>query len=83
MLPLWRDEDTVQVGVDPRRAVAIAGMRHAADVIGLLDGSRDRAEVIAEAGRRGVPALVAERVLTVLAATGVLIDYPAPLLRSV
>jgi hypothetical protein len=73
----------VQVGVDPRRAVAIAGMSHAADVISLLDGSRDRAEVVAEADRRGVPADVTERVLTVLAAAGVLIDYPAHLLRSV
>jgi hypothetical protein len=83
LLPLWRDDDTVQIGVDPRRAVAIAGMKHATDVISLLDGSRDRTEVVAEAGRRGVPTLVAERVLTVLAAAGVLIDYPAALLRSV
>ncbi len=83
MLPLWRDDDTVQIGVDPRRAVAISGMSHASDVIRLLDGSRDRAGVLAEAGRRGVPAVVAERVLTVLAAAGVLIDYPAQLLRSV
>jgi hypothetical protein len=83
LLPLWRDDDTLQIGVDPRRAVAIAGMRHATDVIRLLDGSRDRTEVVAEAGRCGVPAVVAERVLTVLAAAGVLIDYPAQLLRSV
>ncbi len=73
----------MQIGVDPRRAVAISGMSHASDVIRLLDGSRDRAGVLAEAGRRGVPAVVAERVLTVLAAAGVLIDYPAQLLRSV
>jgi hypothetical protein len=58
-------------------------MSQATDVISLLDGSRDRSEVIAEAGRSGVPAVVAERVLTVLAAAGVLIDYPAPLLRAV
>jgi hypothetical protein len=83
LLPLWRDDDTLQIGVDPRRAVAIAGMRQATDVIRLLDGSRDRTEVVAEAGRCGVPAAVAERVLTVLAAAGVLIDYPAQLLRSV
>jgi bacteriocin biosynthesis cyclodehydratase domain-containing protein len=83
LLPVWRDDDTVQIGVDPRRAVAIAGMSHATDVISLLDGSRDRAEVVAEAGRCGVPAMVAERILTVLAAAGVLIDFPAQLLRSV
>jgi bacteriocin biosynthesis cyclodehydratase domain-containing protein len=83
LLPLWRDDDTVQIGVDPRRAIAIAGMSHATDVISLLDGSRDRAEVVTEAGRCGVPAEAAERVLTVLAAAGVLIDYPAQLLGSV
>jgi hypothetical protein len=80
---VWRDSDTVQIGVDPQRAVAIAGMRHAAAVIGLLDGSRDRADVITEAARLGVPAATMERVLTVLAAAGVLVDYPAGLVRSV
>ncbi|MBO0825669.1 MAG: hypothetical protein J2P27_17715 [Actinobacteria bacterium] len=79
---IWRNEDTVQLGVDPRRAVAITGMRSGADVLRLLDGSRDRAQVIADADRRGVPAAITERVLTVLAAAGILIDYPAPLLRS-
>lgn len=83
LLPLRRDDDTVQIGVDPRRAVAIAGLRDATSVISLLDGSRDRTEVVAEAGRCGVPAAVTERILTVLAAAGVLIDYPAQLLRSV
>jgi bacteriocin biosynthesis cyclodehydratase domain-containing protein len=82
LLATWRDHDTVQFGVDPRRAVAVTGMSEAADVIGLLDGSRDRDQVIAAASSGGVPAAVAERVLTVLAAAGVLIDYPAPLLRS-
>jgi bacteriocin biosynthesis cyclodehydratase domain-containing protein len=83
LLPVWRDEDTVQIGVDPDRAIAVTGMSHAAGVIRLLDGSRDRAEVVAEATRRGVPAAMTERVMTVLAAAGVLIDYPARLLRSV
>lgn len=83
LLPVWRDEDTVQIGIDPRRATAITGVRDAADVIRLLDGSRDRAEVLAEAVRRGVTAAAAERVMAVLAAAGVLVDYPAQLTRSV
>ncbi len=58
-------------------------MSQAAAVVRLLDGSRDRSEVLSEAARGGVPAEVAERVLTVLAAAGVLIDYPAQLLGSV
>lgn len=82
LLPLWRDPDTVQLGADPRRAVAVTGGSQAAEVISLLDGSRERHQVITEAGRRGVPAAVAERLLTVLATAGVLIDYPAQLLRS-
>src|SRR5215469_14558282 len=82
LLATWRDDDTVQLGVDARRAVAVTGMRRAADVIRLLDGSRDRDQVIAEASRSGVPATVAERILTVLAAADALIDYPAQLLRS-
>jgi hypothetical protein len=80
--PLWRDGDTVQVGVDPRRAVAVSGMRGAADVIRLLDGSRSRDQVVAEAGQRGVPAAVTERVITLLAAAGAIIDFPADAMRS-
>ncbi len=82
LLATWRDRDTVQLGVDARRAVAVTGMSEAAGVIRLLDGSRDRDQVIADASTSGVPAAVADRVLTVLAAAGVLIDYPAQLLRS-
>ncbi|HEY2312111.1 MAG TPA: hypothetical protein VGH96_00750 [Streptosporangiaceae bacterium] len=80
--PLWRDRDTVQVGVDPRRAVAISGMRGAADVIRLLDGSRSRDQVVAEASQRGVPTAVTERVITLLAAAGAIIDFPADALRT-
>lgn len=80
--PLWRDNETVQIGVDSRRALAISGARGAADVIRLLDGSRSREEIVAEASRRGVPALVAERVLTLLTVAGVVIDFPAEALRS-
>jgi hypothetical protein len=83
LLPVWRDRDTVQIGIDPRRAVAVSGMSIAADVVRLLDGSRDREQVLAEAGRRGVPRAVAERVLTVLAAAGVLVDFPAGTVRSI
>jgi len=76
LLPVWRDRDTLQIGIDPRRAVALTGMAGAAWVIGLLDGSRDRAQVIAAAGDRGMPAQLADRVLTLLAAGGALDDFP-------
>jgi bacteriocin biosynthesis cyclodehydratase domain-containing protein len=77
LLPVWRDQDTLQIGIDPRRAIALSGMRQAACVVGLLDGSRDRAQVIAAAAERGVARSATERILTLLAAGGVLDDFPA------
>jgi ThiF family len=82
LLPVWRDRDTLQIGVDPRRAVALARIGPAAAVISLLDGTRDRSAVIATAQAYGVPAPAAERVLELLAVAGVLDDYPAALHRS-
>jgi hypothetical protein len=82
LLPVWRDRDTLQIGIDPRRAVALTGMSDARWVISLLDGSRDRAQVIAAAGDRGIPAQLADRVLTLLAAGGALDDFPAGTYRA-
>ncbi len=50
-------------------------------VIGLLDGSRDRAQVIQAAVDHGIPAETAERVLALLATAGALDDFPAGTLR--
>jgi bacteriocin biosynthesis cyclodehydratase domain-containing protein len=82
LLPVWRDRDTVQIGIDHRRAVALSGMSQAACLIGLLDGSRDRGQVIAAAAMRGIPVPAAERILTLLAAAGALDDFPAGMLRE-
>src|SRR5260370_10107136 len=82
LLPLWRDRDTLQLGVDPRRAVAVSGLGQTAAVISLLDGSRDRGALIATAQAYGVPPEAANRVLTLLAAAGVLDDFPARLHAS-
>jgi hypothetical protein len=81
LLPVWRDRDTLQIGVDSRRAVALSGMAGAAWVIGLLDGSRDRAQVIETAADQGIPAKTTERVLALLASAGALDDFPAGTLR--
>lgn len=70
LLPVWRDRDTLQIGIDSRRAVALTGMAGAAWVIGLLDGSRDRAQVVQTAADRGIPAETTERVLALLATAG-------------
>ena len=77
LLPVWRDRDTLQIGTDPRRAVALTGMRSAAAVLSLLDGSRDRGQVIAAAVVRGVRADAADRVITLLTAAGALCDFPS------
>jgi len=83
LLPLWRDRDTIQIGVDPRRAVALTGVGAAAALIGLLDGSRDREQLIAAAFALGIPVPVAERMLVLLAAAGALIDFPAAVFQQV
>jgi hypothetical protein len=78
---VWRDRDTLQIGIDSRRAVALTGMAGVAWVISLLDGSRDRALVIQAAADRGIPAETTERVLALLATAGALDDFPAGTLR--
>src|ERR1019366_5233298 len=74
LLPVWRDRDTLQIGIDPRRAVALTGMGSAAAVLGLLDGSRDREQGIAAA---------AARVITLPTAAGTLCDFPASTIATV
>ena len=77
LLTMWRDSQTVQVGVDPRRAVALTGLgRAAVEVLRTLDGSRDRAGVLAAARARGIPDEAADRVLALLAAGDALDDVP-------
>lgn len=77
LLTVWRNRDTVQFGIDPRRAVALTGMRGTGDLLRLLDGSRDRGQVLAAAGDLGMDPGTADRVLTLLAAAGALDDHPA------
>jgi hypothetical protein len=82
LLMVWRDPDTLQIGIDPRRAVALRGMRGAEALINLLDGSRDLGQVLAAAQDRGVTRHAAERVIGLLAAAGALHDFPAATLRA-
>lgn len=82
LLMVWRDPDTLQIGIDPRRAVALRGMRGAEALINLLDGSRDLGQVLAAAQDQGIARQTAERVVGVLAAAGALHDFPAATLRA-
>ena len=77
--PLWRDRDTLQLGVDPRRARALTRLGKAATVVTLLDGSRDTEEVIRTAETYGIPRGDADQVIGLLAAAGLLDDFPADL----
>jgi hypothetical protein len=77
LLPVWRNRDTIQIGIDPRRAIALTGMRKAAGLLRLLDGSRDRAQVLGAARELGMNPEMADRVLGLLAAEGALDDIPA------
>ena len=82
LLAVWRNRDTVQIGIDPRRAIALTGMRGAAVLLGLLDGSRDLAQVLATAGELGISAEAADRVIALLAAGGALHDFPVTAYRA-
>ena len=75
--PLWRDDGTLQIGVDPRRARALTGLGKAAAVVSLLDGSRDTAEVVRTAEAYGIRQEIVYRVIELLASAGVLDDFPA------
>lgn len=83
LLHVWRNRDTVQIGVDPRRAVALTGMSAANGLLGLLDGSRDLTQVLAAARDLGIDAAAVDRVLSLLAVGGALHDFPAGTCRAV
>jgi bacteriocin biosynthesis cyclodehydratase domain-containing protein len=82
LLMVWRDPDTLQIGIDPRRAIALRGMRGAEHLINLLDGSRDLGQVLAAARGLGIGRQAAERVIGLLAAAGALHDFPAATVRA-
>jgi hypothetical protein len=75
LTPIWRDENTLQIGVDPRRAAVLAGITPArAAFLRRLDGSLTRAQALEAGAAHGLlPAEVAH-LLEVLADAGVLVD---------
>jgi hypothetical protein len=82
LLMVWRDPDTLQIGIDPRRAVALRGMRGTEALINLLDGSRDLGQVLAAAHGQGIGRQAAQRVIGLLATAGALHDFPAATWRA-
>jgi bacteriocin biosynthesis cyclodehydratase domain-containing protein len=82
LLPVWRNRDTLQIGVDPRRAIALTGMAGTAGLLALLDGSRDLGQVLDAAASLGIDSPTADRVIGLLAAGGALEDFPAAVHRA-
>lgn len=77
---LWRDATTLQFGLDPERAVVLAGIgRCALDLLEALDGSRDLDGVVALAEARGATARECRHFLRLLAEAGALDDAAEPL----
>ncbi len=72
---LWRDRETLQLGLDPSRAVLLVGLDPTTTrFVELLDGTRDLARTWELADRVGLERGRAAAVLELLAAEGVLED---------
>ena len=71
---LWRDRHTLQLGLDPRRAVLLElADPRAVDLLDLLDGSRTERSVLANAARLGVAASDARTLLGSLRDAGLVV----------
>jgi ThiF family len=75
---VWRDESTLQLGVDPRHAVLISGLDpRSARLVEELDGTREHADLLNTARRLGVDPTRAHELLRLLERSGVLDDASA------
>ncbi len=76
---LWRDGQTLQLGVSADRAVVLAGIDdRSRGVLALLDGTRDEARVLSDAERLGCPRELAAAVMDLLHAADALDDATLP-----
>ncbi|NLU67260.1 ThiF family adenylyltransferase [Streptomyces sp. HNM0574] len=74
----WRDRETLQYGVTPAHAVLVGPVDDAtASLINRMDGTRGMPQLSAEAVSLGLPADTVPRLVTRLAAAGVLDDSTA------
>ena len=72
---LWRDHETLQLGIEPHHAVVLRGLTRADEsVLDLLDGSRDVSDIVEAAAELGVDELSARRLLQILARANALDD---------
>jgi hypothetical protein len=72
---LWRDDKTLQLGVDPARAVVLSNVdAPTAALLALLDGRHTVADITAHAAARGVPPAAVSDLLGLLARCGAVVD---------
>ncbi len=77
---LWRDPETLQLGQAPGRSAVLCGLDPATrQALGLMDGTRDRAQVLAAAAAVGCPPSRTSDLLDLLAGAGLLEDAGADL----
>lgn len=75
LVRLWRDDSSVQLGLDAQRAVVLEGVSDVAGaVLELLDGTREWPEVVRAAEGHGCAAADATELLETLLASGLLDD---------
>jgi hypothetical protein len=72
---VWRDEHTLQLGLDPARAVVISGVTpQRAAFMSRLDGTLTRADAVEAATSDGLAPAEARRLLDLLLERGALVD---------
>jgi ThiF family len=72
---LWRDERTLQLGVDPEHAAVLTGLdRPGAELLGRLDGTRTTAQIEREAHAVGADPADATALVDLLHSRGVVVD---------
>jgi hypothetical protein len=80
---VWRGANTLQLGLDPARAVLVdLPDPRAARMLDLLDGTRPERVVLAYAAEQGVAAADAEELLETLRAAGLVLSAPSLLPSS-
>ena len=72
---VWRSDDTLQIGLDPERAIVLGGLTgRVAEWLETLDGTRTKDQLLAGATGYGVSQATARRLLEMLGRTGLLDD---------
>ncbi len=72
---VWRDPTTIQIGLDPNRALVLGGVdAEQASVFRAIDGSRDEATLRAIASDAGGDGAPADQLLEILRSAGVVVD---------